>query len=282
MSDLIAMRPRTVRGRLAPGERFPGGARLGRRQTSGLDFEGVSPYAPGDDVRWIDWRATARTGQPQMRRFAAEAHSARALIVDLWRGMFFGTRDRLMAHTAVLAAARLAWEALSLHEPVGYALPPRHGVERPRRGLRQVLRFFSALVEAHAVGLHRPAEGPSGASLAEALDEIVPSLRRGDEIVVVSDFSRLDEAFGRRSRELSEAFRLRAFLVSDAFQAGPPPTGHYPVHGLGHTGREAFHIADGTAGAEGTYAATTHDLQDLGWRVAPADLLIPSREGPAS
>ena len=108
LEDLIAMQPRHVRGPLAPGQRMPGGERLGRGRAQSLEFDGLSPYVIGDDVRWIDWRATARTGRTQMKRFAAESHRARLIVLDLSPALFFGTRTRLMAKTAALLAARLA------------------------------------------------------------------------------------------------------------------------------------------------------------------------------
>lgn len=58
LHELIATQPRFLRGPLAPGERFPSGMRPGRRRAQGVDLDSIDPYVPGDDVRWMDWRAT--------------------------------------------------------------------------------------------------------------------------------------------------------------------------------------------------------------------------------
>src|SRR6056297_3988092 len=56
LDELLAMRPLRVSGPFARGRRGPGGERAGRGHAVSLHFEGIAPYAPGDDVRWIDWR----------------------------------------------------------------------------------------------------------------------------------------------------------------------------------------------------------------------------------
>ena len=96
LHELIAMRPPFLRGPHAPGQRMPGGERSGRRRAPSLEFDGISLYSPGDDVRWIDWRATARSGQPQVKRFVAESHRGRMIVADLCAELRFGTRQRLV------------------------------------------------------------------------------------------------------------------------------------------------------------------------------------------
>ena len=55
LRELMATQPRHVRGRLAPGERYPTGMRPGRRRAQGMDLDSVGPYVPGDEVRAFDW-----------------------------------------------------------------------------------------------------------------------------------------------------------------------------------------------------------------------------------
>lgn len=104
-----------------------------------LDFDGISPYLTGDDPRLIDWRATARTGQPQMRRFAAQSRAAWMLVIDGHRDLGFGSHHHTIAKTAALVAGRLAWQALILGKAVGLTVlgPPTLDL-RPRRGRRHL------------------------------------------------------------------------------------------------------------------------------------------------
>ncbi len=69
-------------------------------------MDGLSPYAPGGDIRMIDWRGFARTGQLRQKEREREAHSAVMLVADLGPHMRFGTSDGTLALRAALALAR--------------------------------------------------------------------------------------------------------------------------------------------------------------------------------
>src|SRR5690348_13237596 len=58
----------------------------------GLEFDSVREYVPGDDIRNIDWRVTARTGSPHLKIFQEERQRTVFLCVDTHAGMRFGTR----------------------------------------------------------------------------------------------------------------------------------------------------------------------------------------------
>ena len=57
------------------------------RQGRGWEFMDLAPYQPGDDVREIDWAATARTGSPIIKRHEATANLQVMLVVDTGREM---------------------------------------------------------------------------------------------------------------------------------------------------------------------------------------------------
>lgn len=225
LAELVAMEPRHVRRPTAAGQRGPGGERLGRGWAQSTDFDGISPYHVGDDVRAIDWRASARSGKPQMRRFAAPSFRARMVVADLDPSLCFGTRDRLMAKTIALVAARLCWEALALQEPVGLALGSHANLQRPRRGKRHLLRLLELLQQ----GYDDARDGhPLGASPA-LLQEASARLQKADEICLVSDFGGLDADFLRTSSALAGRRSLRAFIVEDPVFHQAIPAGRYPL-----------------------------------------------------
>ena len=276
------MRPRHVRDALEPGERFPTGQRPGRRRAQGADLDGISPYVQGDDVRRIDWRATARTGRTQMKRFVAESHRARVLVVDLQRAMFFGTADRLMAKTAALAAARLAWEAFGLHEPIGLITLPGRASLTPRRGRRHLLRLLDRLQKDYERHRRDPR---SDESFSPALEAAAASLRHGDEVCLLSDFGDRDPAFEETSRGLSAARRLCAFVVEDEILARPVPQGRYPICRPSGAGRGTATLSRRAAERHGEAAAAlrralAHDLAGSGWHLASARDLIPRTPEP--
>lgn len=56
-----------------------------RRVTSDhADVRGVRPYRPGDSIRWIHWRTTARRGEPMVREYDEPPSPAILLVVDPW------------------------------------------------------------------------------------------------------------------------------------------------------------------------------------------------------
>jgi len=155
LEELAAVRPAWLRGEPPPGRRGPDGERAGRGRARSLDFDGIGPYAPGDDVRRIDWRATARSGRVQVRQFAARSRRVRMVVLDLHAGLWFGARTRLMAKTAALTAARLAWESCALNERVGILLPGAEAMG-VRRGRRHVLRLLDRLRREYAIRRNAP------------------------------------------------------------------------------------------------------------------------------
>src|SRR5690606_36445023 len=57
----------------------------------GVEFEELRPYVPGDDVRSIDWNATARSGEPWVKRFREERAHTVLLLLDVSASIGFGT-----------------------------------------------------------------------------------------------------------------------------------------------------------------------------------------------
>ena len=77
----------------------------------GLEFEEVRRYTPGDDARNIDWRVTARRGQPHTKLFREERERPVWLVADLHPGLYFGSRYQLKSSLLLRSAALLAWVA---------------------------------------------------------------------------------------------------------------------------------------------------------------------------
>src|ERR1700730_5130371 len=61
---------------------------------SGIAFEEVREYQPGDDIRSIDWNVTARMGHPFVKRFVEERELTVLLVIDASASLSFGTTDQ--------------------------------------------------------------------------------------------------------------------------------------------------------------------------------------------
>ncbi|SDR70978.1 Protein of unknown function DUF58 [Halopseudomonas sabulinigri] len=162
------------------------GSRLRGR---GLDFLELRGYLPSDDVRNIDWRVTARTGEPHVRVFTEERDRPALIVVDQRMSMFFGSQHAMKSVTAAEAAALLAFAVLAQQDRVGGVVMTDSQVEefRPARSRAGVMHFLQALAAANQA-LHADAAAPAPTSLDRVLESVARLARRDHLIIVLSDF----------------------------------------------------------------------------------------------
>lgn len=267
LEELVAVQPKHLRGKLERGMREPEGERPGRGRAQSLDFEGLAAYQHGDDIRSIDWRASLRSGETTVRRFASASHRARMIALDLKPSLYFATDERLMAKTACLTAAWIAWTANIVNEPVGLSVLGK--LIEPRRGRRRVLQLLDAISSAfeEAKDIHTYTHTDPDPIDFEA---IAGATGQADEICVVGETPVDPASLIRVGRTFSTVRTLRFFVVDDPFAAEPPRPGRYPVR-----------TADGERKVI-TIRATDPDqndtlsqLADAGWRIEHARSLLP-------
>jgi uncharacterized protein (DUF58 family) len=114
----LALHVRRGMGERTGDRRFPG-----RPQPSGIELEAYSAYAPGDDLRHLDWNAYGRLDTLLVRRFTAEREVLFHLLIDGSASMGVPARDRKFAVASELALA-LAYVALSANDAVRLAVLP--------------------------------------------------------------------------------------------------------------------------------------------------------------
>ena len=90
------------------------------RQGRGWEFMDLAPYQPGDDVREIDWAATARTGSPVIKRHAATANLQDMLVVDTGREMgALAPSGETKEEIALTACEAIAWLSVARGDQIG-------------------------------------------------------------------------------------------------------------------------------------------------------------------
>jgi|GEM_PF-2233281 len=229
--ELVAMRDR--RARLGPNQRIDGfrfGELISRKRGTGLELDNIGPYQRGDDIRHMDWFATARIGRPQVKQFRHDVQQTVILVIDLRPSMMFGSRHQLMAKTACLAAAKIAWSTSKDHQPLGLLLLGADETAElvpARRGRRARLQHLGRIVRAYQNAiLHAGAPSPP---LDDMLKDL-PSRMAGDvEAVIISDFSQLGDGFDQRLREIGARGSKSAVVIEDGLMSAPPPAGIYPL-----------------------------------------------------
>src|SRR2546430_2468468 len=193
---------------------------------TGIAFEEVREYQPGDDIRAIDWNVTARMGHPFIKRFIEERELTVMLVVDCSGSNRFGTRVQQKREVAAELAAVLAFSAITNSDRVGLvAFTDR--VERfvpPRKGTRHVLRLIRDVL------FFQPAQ--RGTSLREGLDYVNRVLHRRAIIFLLSDFRSAGRGAGlqrdhqQRSRRPGRLHRSRRALRAAAQGDAPRPPPH--------------------------------------------------------
>ena len=125
------------------------GRHASRLRGRGLNFEEIRRYLPGDDIRTLDWKVTARTRKPHVRVYTEERDRPVVLVVDQRRSMFFGSRRAMKSVTAAEAAALAAWRVLSVGDRIGAIVFDDAGIVeiQPHRSRRRVMQILKAIVE---------------------------------------------------------------------------------------------------------------------------------------
>jgi len=197
------------------------GGHLSRFQGRGVEFDEVRPYQPGDDIRSMDWRVTARTGKPHTKLFREERERPALLVIDLRPAMFFATRGALKAVIAAECASLLAWSVVHQGDRVGSLLfdAGEHvmpSVTRPTRGKRGVMRLMGSIVN-HAQWTSR--QSGAGEPFLSTLQRAGHAARTGNLIIMVSDGRGMDKTCEARIRQLLPHHQIVFVFVYDPFEA---------------------------------------------------------------
>ncbi|MFK8042581.1 DUF58 domain-containing protein [Congregibacter sp.] len=195
----------------------------------GIEFEEVRGYQPGDDIRAIDWRVTARTGAAHTKMFHEERERPVLLVVDQRSSMQFGSQHCFKIVLAAEIAALLAWSALASNERVGGLLmrDADHWEMRPRNSRRTVLALLSALAETPAA-LESPEDQNN--RFSTLLRSVRRVARPGSSVFLISDFEGAEQDEAREELfQLARHVEITAIHCSDPLEAELPPAGRYSV-----------------------------------------------------
>ena len=198
-----------------------GGYRSAFRGT-GLEFEEVREYTPGDDVRAIDWNVTARAGRPYVKVFREERELTILLLVDVSGSMRFGAipgiSPRAKLALAAEAAAVVAVSALRNRDRIGLvAFAERTRLHLPaRRGRAHALRLVREVL---AIG----ADGR--ADLGHAIDELQRVAKRRVVAFIVSDFIGTGEGLGPALARAARRHDVIGLRIADPAEERLPAGG---------------------------------------------------------
>jgi len=194
-----------------------------RLRGRGLNFEELRRYLPGDDIRTMDWKVTARTRSPHVRVYTEEKDRGMLLLVDQRQNMFFGTRDKLKSVTAAELAALAAWRALAVGDRVGaIVFNDNELVEiRPQRSRQTVMQILGEVVrQNHALSADSTVS-PNPGQLNRAIEKARVLAPHDVLVVVVSDGLGTDAQTEKRTAQLVAHNDILTLLVHDPMRLEP-------------------------------------------------------------
>lgn len=193
----------------------------------GVDFSETRHYQPGDDIRAMDWRVTARTGHPHTKVFSEERERPVYILVDQSPSMFFGTKVAFKSVIAARAAALLAWAGAANGDRVGGIIySPQNTINvKPASGKRGVLRLLKALSE----GLPANKINEKEKGLSHPLYLLSRIARPGSMVCLLSDFQNMDEETKMYLSRLARHCDVLSLYIYDVLEKTLPPPGNYTI-----------------------------------------------------
>ena len=162
------------------------GQHVSRLLGRGMEFAETRQYQPGDDIRTIDWRVTARTGKTHTKLFTAEKERQVLVCVDMRSSMFFATQGVFKSVQAARLAGFVTWNAVYEGNRIGGIIFDDEKCQeiRPMRGKRGALHVLQTLSKAAAYSEENRSIGDMGS----AVSHLRRVTRPGSLVFVISDF----------------------------------------------------------------------------------------------
>lgn len=190
-----------------------------RLRGRGMEFDQVRVYQSGDDVRNIDWRVTARTGEAHSKVFQEEREHPVFLMVEQSPAMFFASQGNFKSVQAAFIASLFAWAAYANHDRVGGLVfsETLYAEIRPQRHQRGVLKLLSQLAQANQE-LTEPSASCTGNPLQQALIYSRSILKPGSLIIIICDERNISAHTSALIQTLAQRFDLILVPISDPLE----------------------------------------------------------------
>jgi uncharacterized protein (DUF58 family) len=200
-----------------------------------MAFAEVRLYQPGDDIRSIDWRVTARRQEPHTKLYEEERERPVLLLCDLGPSLFFASTGAFKQVRCAQIASILAWLALWSGDQVGGIVfnGEALSVLRPARRKKSVLRLLDTLDQQQRRDNRGPVqdEQASQCRLDTALTEARRVAHTGSRIFVISDFLNISPETGTLLGALARHNAVSALRIVDPLEKYLPKSGRFAVAG---------------------------------------------------
>jgi uncharacterized protein (DUF58 family) len=184
---------------------------------AGVQFSEHRIYVAGDDVRHIDWKVSARSREPLIKKYEEERELTVFLIVDVSASKGFGTTKKMKSELAAEIAGMLAYAAAHAGDKVGMLMfagkvekivPPKRGRQHIMRIIRDILSFQATT---------------KGTDLKGALESAQRIMKHNGVVFVISDF--MAEDYEIPLKQLARRHDVIAINISDERETDIPDVG---------------------------------------------------------
>lgn len=204
------------------------GAHHSRLRGRGVDFDQVRVYLPGDDIRSIDWRVTARSQQAHTKLFHEEKERPVFLVVEQTKSLFLGTGHCLKSVVCAQLASLLGWAALDNNDRIGGIIfnESEQRIVHPRLNKKSLLQFINYLSQMNShLTNELPAESQTN-SLLLALKQAKEVLRPGSLLFIIIDERSLEPACQQILQHLAIHLDIILLPVHDSIDHELPKAGY--------------------------------------------------------
>ena len=202
------------------------GGKLSSLRGRGIDFDEVRAYQAGDEIRSIDWRVTARTGQAHTKVYREEKEKPVYILLDLRNTMFFGSSRYFKSVLACHCATLLAWSTVKNGDRLGALVfsDSAHQELKPKSGSKAVLNFINiaSKFSQDLLEKNNSTSTPDKQTLASALQKLYQVVRPGSLIYLLSDFHDFDEKTQQHLSLLNRHNDLIALRIFDPLEKNLP------------------------------------------------------------
>ncbi len=190
---------------------------------SGMTFNEVRDYHPGDEIRKIDWNVTARFNSPFVKVFEEEREMTVMLLVDTSASEFFGTRTQLKKELITEICAVLSFSAIQNNDKIGVIFFGNE-VEKfipPKKGKSHILRIIRELISFEPQ--------TNGTNVGEALRYLTNAIKKKSTAFLLSDF--IDEKdYESALKVANKKHDLIGLRIYDRLQENMPNLGLVPFY----------------------------------------------------
>lgn len=194
----------------------------------GMEFDEARHYQPGDDIRAIDWRVTARTGKTHTKIYREERERPVFILCDFSRSMHFGTQLLYKSVQAAHYASLVSWNAIERGDKLGAIVfsDTEHREIKPKGRKKAVLSVFHALTEIHNHVSVKPDTSNATKESNNPLEQSLMKLRRlakpGSLVCLISDFELFNETCSKYISDMRRHCEIQAANIFDPLEIAIP------------------------------------------------------------